>query len=368
LGNSFFVIDNIMPNYEVEIRRNQYDVAGLVLACPVTSVVLSGSNVTEWTNLAPAVQPGSTDPRFGNPIQATTANQPLLINTGGQDYVSFDISGSKYMDLPRNAGTWTGINEWTIALAGKKGTDNTNGQDILSLPNIEILRRNSSGNKAYVHGVTEQAGSGDYTDGASVITYKGATGGEWFTNGVSDFTGTCANVNPSADGAIGRDYTGATNYADFDMTGIYIWKRALEDTEIDFIFKHIDPIVDHSTLGWADIILTAWKDDTATPPRINPYTGADQKYYRVEVPTGTSELIQIACKVGGLVLPDTGLGGDLFTSGWLEYASTSPPVISRPTGWSSIFNITLADEGHYTFQTFRIDGGSVIVHFDVEEI
>jgi hypothetical protein len=354
-----------MPNFEVEIRTNQYDINGLVLACPVSSVILNGSNIIEWTNLAPAVQPGSTDIRFNNPIQNTTANQPLLINAAGQNYVSFDISGSKYMDLPRNAGTWTGINEWTVAIAGKKGTDNTNGQDILSLPNIEVLRRNSSGNIAYVHGVTEQAGSGDYTDGASIIVYKGATGGEWFTNGSSDFTGTCANVNPTTDGTIGRDYTSG-NYADFDMTGIYIWRRALEDSEVDLAFKYIDPLVDHSKLGWAEIVLTEWKDDTSTPPRINPYVGVPQKYYKVNVPTGTTKSIQITTSVDGLVKPDSGLGGDLFSHDWIEYPVTKP-ITSNPSGWSSIFNIDLLHEGHYTFQILRTDGGIVILHFDVEE-
>jgi hypothetical protein len=354
-----------MPNFEAEIRINQYNINGLVLACPVSSVVLNGSNVTEWTNLAPAVQPGSTDIRFNNPIQGTTANQPLLINSGGQDYVSFDISGSKYMDLPRNAGSWSGIPEWTIAISGKKGTDNTNGQDILSLPNIEILRRNSSGNKAYIYDVTEQAGSSDYTDGASVIVYKGATGGEWFTNGLSDFTGTCSNVTPSADGTIGRDYTSG-NFADFDMTGIYIWKRALEDSEVDFAFRDIDPTTDHSTLDWAEIVLTEWKDDTSTPPRINPYVGVPQKYYKVKVPTSTTKKMQITATVNGLLTPDSGLGGDLFIYDWIEYPVIRP-VTTNPSGWSSIFNIDLIHEGHYTFQILRQDGGAVILHFDVEE-
>jgi hypothetical protein len=144
-----------MPNFEAEIRINQYNINGLVLACPVSSVILNGSNVIEWVNLAPAVRPNWLHIRFNNPIQETVANQPLLINSGGQDYVSFDISGSKHMDLPRNTGSWFGIDKWTIAIAGKKGTDNTNGQDIVSLPNIEVIRRNFTGKKAYKHGTNQ---------------------------------------------------------------------------------------------------------------------------------------------------------------------------------------------------------------------
>lgn len=355
-----------MPNFIVEMRRNQYDVNGLILACPVTSVILDGSDVIEWTNLAPAVQPDSTDPRFDNPIQSTSANQPELVNVGGQDYVRFTRTSSHYLSLPRNAGTWTGINEWTFVIVGNKGADNTNNQDLFWMPSAQIRRRNSSGNKAYVHGVTEQAGSGDFVDGATIVKYEGATGGEWFENGVSDYTGTCANVNPTANGLIGRNFASG-DYVDFDMLAIYIWRRALEDTEIDFLFKYVDPTTSYSANDWANVVLSTWLDDTANPSRINPYVEAPHKYYKVEVPTGTGRWIQVASIVDGLVKPDTDLGGDLFTYYWIE-APVSNPLLSNPTGWSSICNAFVKNEGHHTLLITRKDGGSVIVHFDVEEV
>ena len=355
-----------MPNFEVEIRRNYLDVSGLVLACPVSQVILSGSDVIGWNNIAPAVQPDSTDPRFLDLIQSISANQPTLETVGGQNYVRFDRTSSQYLNLLRNAGTWSGINEWTVAIVGNNGTDNSNSQDILSISNLEVRRRNASGNKSYIYNSTEQAGVGDFVDGASIILFKGSSGGDWYENGVLEFSGTCSDITPG-DGRVGAFHSGG-NYVDFDLNGIYIWKRILTTYEIDFLFNHIDPVLDHSVNDWATVSLQTWRDDTSSPPRINPYVGADHKYYHINVPTGTQRLLQIAAKIDGIVKPDSDLSSELFSGDWVEKPIGSVlPFIGQDTGYSSVFNIALESEGHYTFQIFRNNGGSIIVHFDVEE-
>lgn len=350
-----------MPNFDVTIRRDQYDVDGLVLACKVED-----ATPALWTNTAPAVQPGSSDPRFLDLIQTVTANQPTIVNLSGQDYVYFKRTDSKYYELLVNAGTWSGINEWTVAISGKKGADSSNNQYLFSIPNMELIRRNAAGNKAYIYNVTEVPGTGDVADGAYLMIFQGVTGGAWFENGVFDFSGGCADITPGVAGEIGRRYT-AANYADFYMTGVYVWKRVLQIDEIDFVFDHIDPVTKHAVFDWAIVTLKDWLDDTATPPRINPYSGASHKYYHVAIPSGTTPWIQITASVGGLVLPDSKLGGKLFTPSWTEVPSVKPLTYS-PSSWSSIIELKIEDEGHYTLQITREDGGSVIVHFDAEVI
>lgn len=351
-----------MPNFDVKIRKDHYDIEGLVLACKVEDATPS-----LWSNTAPPVQPDGTDVRFLDLIQTVVANQPTIVNLSGQDYVYFDRGNSKFYNLLRNTGTWAGLNEWTIAVAGKKGSDSSNNQYIFSIQNVEIARRSSSGNTMYVYnGGSAQAG-GDMADGAALVKFQGPTEGRWFENGSSKFSGSCANSTPSGSGSIGRQYSGS-NYLDFYMAGIYVWKRVLQTNEIYFLFEYVDPVTSHSLTNWATVTLQPWLDDTSTPPRINPYTGAQHKYYHVAVPTGTIARIQITASIGGVVLPDSGLGGKLFTPSWMEAPLSSPPMTTSPSGWSSIIEVDIKNEGHYTMQLTREDGGSVIVHFDAEII
>lgn len=355
-----------MPNFDAQIRRTPLDISGLILACSVDDLVLSGTDVIEMINKAPAYNISSINPRFNNPIQNTPVNRPSVVNVGGQDYVRFDRSNSNYLNLLRNSGTWSGINRYTVAIVGSIGADSSNYQSILALPNLKIYRRNVSGNKAYEYNSTPIPGSGDVVDGVNIISFNGTSGGEWYENGSLDYSGACDDITISGDGAIGSEIAPG-NYLDFDLIGIYLWKRVLTPYELDFLFSVIDPLTDHSSIDWASITLRVWRDNTSNPPRINPLIGADHRYYHVAVPTGTQRFIQIAASVDGIVKPDSDLGGELFIGDWVERPSGNIPYIWQDTGYSSVFNIRLEDEGHYTYQIFRQSGGSIIVHFDVEE-
>lgn len=355
-----------MSNFELQIRRDIQDIEGAVLSVNADNLVLDGTDVVTMTNLAKAVKPGSLQPRYQNPTQDTAANRPTFISILGFNFVRFERASSQFLDVLQNIdGIFSGIHEWTIGIAGIKGDDSSNSQAIIDLANLKIRRKNGSGDKSYSYIATEQGGTGDWVNGASIVIFNGATGGEWFENGSSDYSGSCSNLTP-LDGIIGS-IIGGTEYLDFGLSGLYLWKRVLSDFEIDFAFNQIDSFASSTTRVWATVTMEKWLDGTGNYSRINPNLTVPHRYYKVGVTSGDSEFIQISASVDGVVLPDTELYGDLFTYHWIEAPGSSAPVF-REAGWSSIFDIRLFLEGHYVFQVNRQGGGAVLVHFDVELI
>ena len=172
-------------------------------------------------------------------------------------------------------------------------------------------------------------------------------------------------------GWIGSD-DGVTNFCDIILSGVHIWRRHVSPLERDFIYDTIDADgTSYSDYARAEMSIGAWTDDTGTSPevsRINPFSERPHRFYLATVPTGTYRRVQIAASVDGLVVPDSLLGGDLFSIDCIEHVSAGVPHVFQDAGWSSVFDIKVKDEGHYTFVVHRDNGGSVVLHLDVEEV
>jgi hypothetical protein len=123
-----------------------------------------------------------------------------------------------------------------------------------------------------------------------------------------------------------------------------------------------------------DIALAEWTDgtDQISPPftgllrRVNPVPNVPQRFYRATFPAGTAARVQLAALVHEQTENDSALGGDLFDWIPLEHPGAAPPAMYTTAGTSAVCDMLVADEGHYTVQCYRPNGGSVILHVDAE--
>ena len=121
----------------------------------------------------------------------------------------------------------------------------------------------------------------------------------------------------------------------------------------------------------AGLTLQPWQDperppatlspsDAGAPSRLNPIPGYGHKMFVGVV--GTE--IELTATVAGVAGPlDAALGGRLFTRWFVE----TPCVhgFTSPAGQSSVIRFTPWVPGHYCVGIGRVNGGTVLVHFDV---
>ena len=116
-----------------------------------------------------------------------------------------------------------------------------------------------------------------------------------------------------------------------------------------------------------------WTDPASenppAPSRVNPNPLHPHTYHRVSMgllsPDETKNVV-LTCWVAGVEAP---LDGPLFSGAWAKWSGTSaPPPFVSPAGQSSITTITFDHShlGHHVFRLSHVDGGTVLLHFDVE--
>lgn len=311
-------------------------------------------------------------PRFGNPYQDTPANRPTVSTVGGYQQALFVRANSEYFNLPlvdAIATTyWMAAFEYlTVAAAG-------NDHPVLYFPNWSIWRRNAAGNYKYRHGAVDVNGVGDMTAGTWAMWYTGAAAGELDRNGVLSLAG-----SHSAQAIAAGDPAGyiagnppSVQYCDIILRSMQIWSRIASPLEVDFAFQTLSCEFDYEQLGRADIATDVWTDDTGTASteisRINATHLVPQRFFKGQYPTGGAGRVQIAAAVDGIVLPDTLLGGDLFDIKCVEYPSAGHPAVYQDAGWSSVWDVRIDTEGHYTFVVYRDGSGSQVLHLDMEAV
>lgn len=337
--------------------------AGLVVSNTEHEVVtsLSGGTDNDWdTDDEYAI----TTPRFGNPYQNVVANRPVVSTVGGYKRATFTLASSHFFKIPLTYGFPSG--DWTVAVDYIKGAASSNNQTVLGFSNLELIRRNSGGNKGYRHNAVEQTDPGDMDDGAWLLAYHSASAADLYKNGVSELSGSASGASIAAGdpaGYIGC-YNGSTKFCEMALRALQVWNRRVSPLEVDFAFQSVSPAGDESQLGRATVGRVEWTDDTATVSRLNPTYVASHKFLQVILPPAGNRRIQIVAMVDGKVWPDTDLGGDLFDLTPIETPAAAPAVY-QDSGWSSVFDVVLQDKGHYTYLIQRQDGGAVVLHFDV---
>lgn len=310
-------------------------------------------------------------PRFGNPYQTTAANRPVVSTVSSVQRATFTRASSHYMMVPLDV-TTIPTTDWTIAYVMVAGSSTTN-QYILDSTNFSIYRQDGSGNKGYRYNSTHQTDTGDMGSGAWLLVFDTTSTADFYTDGTTTYSGTAANIiMPESDTAalyIGTDIT-TTHFFDGALTTLMIWNKKVSPLEIDFAFDTFDPSAAHAQETYATMSVPAWTDNTTVAAndvsRVNPTIHAQPRFVKaVNGSVGTWARVQIAGIVDGLVRPDSELGGDLFTLEPVEIPSVEPWQY-QSSGWSSIFDLRVRYEGHYTYKLTRASGGSVFVHFDVE--
>lgn len=421
-----------MPNFEVQVRSDYRDINGLVLDCRSENIAADGSvwvntappsralhrgshtgndnvstlsdstkmwisdqlvgsivyNLTDGssavitgnsTNTVTGTLSGGTQndwdagdeyavttPRFGNPYQDNSSKRPTVSTIGGYKRAEFDTTNGDFLKIPLDYGF--PASNWTVCMDVFFGTS-SNEQTILGFPNMKVFRTNSSGYRGYKHNVTTISTTGGMTDGTWYLAFLASSVGRLYVDNTVNINASSSLVSISANDPAGYICTsdGSNEPANVSYRNLQIWSRILSDLERDFAFASLDPETDHSDFSRATVTISTWNDDTASVGRINPLPDAPHRFYHATKPTGTTARIQIAASVNGNVKPDSDLGGSLFSLTPIELPGFAPAV-HADSGWSSVFDVLLSDEGHYTYLLSRSDGGGVVVHFDVEDL
>lgn len=324
---------------------------------------LSGGTDNDWDNGNEYIL---ATPRFGNPYQDVTAEQPVVSTVGGYKQAAFTRVNSSNFKLPLTHSILA--NELTVAFDFFHGASTANQQTVIGFPIFYIQRRNSSGNFEYRTDSVYRWGSGDMSDGMWLFTYLSATSANLLNNNSSELSDTAAVVYIAAGdpaGRIGSIHSGA-QYCDMAMRSMRIWDRMLSPLEVDLAYKTISPETEYHALDRADMERRIWTDDTLSVSRINPAREASHKFICADLGGDDPARIQIAAQVDGRTRPDSELGGELFDITPVEIPCSANPAVYQDSGWSSVFDIIVEDEGHYTYCLSRSNGGSIILHFDVE--
>jgi hypothetical protein len=377
-ANNSAILSDSAQNWRTNelVGRIAYNITdgslGTVTANGVNSVsaTLSGGTDNDWDT---GDSYKIADPRFGNPYQDTAANRPTVSIPGSYWQAEFTKASSEFMKIPLDdtipAGRWTAAFEYlTKAPAG-------NNHPVLYFPNWSIWRQNAAGNYKYRHGAVDVNGAGDMTAGTWALWWTSATTGALYRNGVSSLSGSASNQGiTAADPAGYLCFDGGANYCDMILRTVAIWNRMLSPLELDFAYQTMSPEFDYAQWDRAtmSVVPATWSDDTGVTDqeisRINPTTVAPHFFHTASFPAGGFRRVQIAASVDGVVLPDTGLGGDLFEIKCIEHASAGHPAVYWSTGYSAIFDVLIDTEGHYTFAVHRDNSGTIVLHLDAVEV
>ena len=360
-----------MANFDVTIRRDYKDVAGLVLDCLKGDLVSLDGGVERWVNRAPLAPAGFA--RFGDPFQDVVARRP----EDASGVIRFDKSNTEFLKVPV-VGTFPSSQDWGVAFEFAKGADVTDGQAILgsaTAGDLNLFRRRAAGgNIAYEHsGGTVSSATIDLFDGVHQFMLNGGATVDWrrdestiifAAQPISNLT----FPTGSAGMFIGRQGDGLTDDLDGDLSSMRVWRRILSVLERDFLWQSLGasgaPAFARMTVAHVP-----WTDETGDAAllgqirRLNPPAGRDPLF---ALATGTFPArVQLSCQVGGELLPDSGLGGDLFVISFPELpGGPTLPAVFQDAGFSAIFDIVLTRPGHYTVLISRPSGGAKIVHLD----
>lgn len=355
--------------------------SGLVTANDDQSVTaaLTGGTRTTWIS-GDAYALLTT--RFGDATQTVEANRPTRVLYGDTDAdhlcAAFSRSASQFMRITNSHARFASPLSSFAEIASADGSDN--GQTILSGANFAVTRRNASGNGAYRHNATEQALSAEMDAGVWSVVPSSPSAAGVFKDGSTVLSGgswSDAELEPEIIFLGSTD--GSTGFLDAKLRHVAVWDRQLSPQETDFIHNSFSHLASHSTNPYLSVEMRKWTDNTRMYPRpeIAARTG------RVPVPlsllnstpgneplfhlcTGSKYArLQIAAHVGGLVLPDSELGGRLFSWASVEFPGVRPNIL-RDTGWSSVADFRVFKTGHYTVRCLRPQGGGHILHFDVQ--
>lgn len=309
-------------------------------------------------------------PRFGNPYQNVAAQRPT-VTPGVYQQATFARASSQNFKIPlvdSVAASW-----WTCAFEYLAVASAGNDHPVLVFPNLSIWRKNAAGNYKYRHGAVDVNGAGDMTAGTWLLYKTGVANGALIRNGVSSLAGTLTAQAISAGdpaGYIGTD--GAGNFCDIILRSMQIWNREVSPLEMDFAFQSLSCEFAYNQIVRGSVGVGTWQDETgATPqevPRINHTVYAPQRFKYGTFPSGGSARIQIVASVDGLVRPDSELGGLLCDMHCEEHASSGHPAVYQSAGWSSVWDVLIDTEGHYTFVVHRAGSGSQVLHLDMEAV
>jgi hypothetical protein len=308
--------------------------------------------------------------RVGNPYQDTLANRPVLATVGGIQEAVFTRTASHFLNVPV---VQAGIDLFaTFAFEFVPGADVNASQYVFGSPNFKIISRNASGWGGYEVNsveVTVPANGDRFLSEGEYIFYPDTTASmDFYRNGFSVYGGSYSVWDLAAGDPVAYigSEDGASNYCDMTLRGFQMWNRRITTIERDFAFQTLHTATDYAQDDRAIMVLETWTDDTGStdnPSRINPTADAPHFFKRARVFSDTSYRVQIECTVNGNVLPDTELGGNLFTFDIVEFPGFLP-TFTQDAGWSSIIDVSLEDEGHYTFAVLRPSGGQVFLHLD----
>lgn len=309
-----------------------------------------------------------TTPRFGNPYQDEAARRPVVSTVGGFKQAVFTRTNQSRFKIPLAYSFPASC--WTIAFEYFKGANNDNQQVLLGFPytTLGIYRRSSGGTRGYWYTSGGSYNGTDLPDGTWLFGCHSDTTFYVYQNGVEDWNGSFALTSIAAGdpcGYIGDDINGA-KACDMILRSMQIWNRKVSPLEVDFAYQSLSPEFDYAVQNRSTNEKKIWTDNTTPVSRINPTRIASHKFVLATIPAdGERYRVQIVAMVNGKVLPDSELGGDLFQLVEVEYPLTIP-VVRQDTGWSSVFDVEVQYEGHYTYNLVRKNGGSVVVHFDIE--
>ena len=368
-----------MPNFEAKIRRDYADINGLVLDLNALGIVADPvtNRVSRWRNDAPPrIRSIPSYARYKDALQAVATEQPLLGITGGIPHVAFDNALGQHMSLDMFGDFGADKEAYTFSYElDVLGGDITVNQSIFGTDEVDLF---AIGTPNTTRGYRLDATT-DFDAGVSpadtVTVYQLEPGGmNRFENGSPAGGGAAAPVtlgdstlNPVA--TLGGNNSGS-GFFDGNIRNMRVWNRELQDNEISFAFQTLasDPAVDYST-GFAEIETRVWNDATALPPRVNPTLAAAHLFTIAKIPSGGTGIIQFEATIGGVVLPDTALGGDLFALTALETPRGIPPLVTPvAVGWSSVQEVRVDAVGHYTLEFRRTAGGAIVFHVDVENL
>jgi hypothetical protein len=333
------------------------------------SATLSGGTDNDWdTGDLYAV----ATPRFGNPDQPSAANRPVVTTPGLYQQAEFTKASSQFMRIPLDYKI--PANVYTIVFDYLAKAASGNDHPIIEIGGLSVWRRDSSGDFMYRHGATEVAGSGDMAAGLWVFWGSSTTTAELIRNGTSELSGSNSVQEVASGSGAGRICLFGTDYCDIILRGVAIWNRRLSSREVDLIEAGFDPSASHSSYTRGAIVppMAVWADDTGATAeqvsRINPTTDAGQRFYRGTSASGVKTWFQLSAAVDGVVLPDSGLGGDLFSMACIEFPYGGHPTVNQDAGWSAVWDVGIVDPGHYTFAIYRENSGTQVLHFDVAEV
>ncbi len=368
-----------MPNFEAKIRTTYADINGLVLDLNALGIEADpvSNRVSRWRNAAPPrIRSDPSYARYKDAVQPVVANQGLLGNTGGIPHVAFDSALSEHMTLDMFGDFGGQKEDYTFSYElDVLGADASTNQSIFGTDEVDLYGVGTPNTElGYRLDALSEFDPGPSPPDTVTLYRLNSTAMFRLENGLNVGGGTGAPVslgdstlNPVA--TLAGDNAGG-GFFDGNIRNMRVWNRTLQDNELLFAFQTLasDPAVDYST-GFAEISNRVWNDATAIPPRVNPTLAAPHLFSIAKIPAGGTGIIQFEATIGGVVLPNSALGGDFFSMTALETPFGVPPLITDvAAGWSSVQEVRVDAIGHYTLEFRRDSGGAILFHVDVEEI